>query len=198
MRGKSSKALSARAQFQCPFCDKGFEQRSKLRRHTQTAHPPSAPSAADVERVLKGIKYPKTKDELEGIAEQKISSASPELLRIISSLPNRTYRDSAEVGVAFGELKSGKRPRGAAHIAKLDPLSKKGGESALKSPSISAARIASLLKGIVFPKSKRGIIAHVRKQHDTKREEVVSLLSRVSDKEYRNVVQLEREIGKVK
>jgi hypothetical protein len=27
-----------------------------------TAHPPQAPSAADVEKVLAGIDYPKTKD----------------------------------------------------------------------------------------------------------------------------------------
>ncbi len=198
MRGKSSAVLSEKAQFLCPFCGKGFEQKSKLRRHTETAHPPAAPSAADVERVLKGTRYPKTKEELENIAAQRISSASPELLMLIGSLPNRTYRDSAEVGVALGELKSGKRPRSAAYMAKLEPPSKKGGKSAIKSTSISAAKIAKYLKGIDFPKSKRSIIIHARKQHDTRKEEVISVLRRISDKEYRNIVQLEKEIGKVK
>lgn len=198
MKGRSSTLLAKQAQFHCSICNKGFEQKSKLRRHTETAHPPSAPSAADVERVLKGIKYPKTKEELEIFAAQRVSSASPELLMLIGSLPNRTYRDSAEVGVGLGELKSGKRPRSAARTAKLEPPSKKGGKSALKSPSISASRIASLLKGIVFPKSKRGIITHVNKQPDTKKQEIVSVLRRIPDKEYKNLVQLEREIGKVK
>lgn len=33
-----------------PLCNKGFNQRSRLQRHKETAHPPNAPSAADLER----------------------------------------------------------------------------------------------------------------------------------------------------
>jgi hypothetical protein len=169
-----------------------------MQRHTDTAHPPSAPSAADIERLLKGVRYPKSKDELEDVAKQRASSGSPELLMLIGSLPDRTYRDSADVAVALGELKSGKQPRSASSIARLEAPSKKGGRSALKSPKISAARIARVLKGITFPKSKSGIIAHVRKQDDSKKEEIISVLRRISDKKYQNLVQLEKEIGKVK
>jgi hypothetical protein len=78
----------------------------------------------------------------------------------------------------------------------LEAPSKKGGRSALKSPSISAARIASMLKGIDFPKSKRGILMHIRKKHDSS-EGVISVLRRISYKSYRNMADLE-EIGKVK
>jgi hypothetical protein len=195
MKNNTSRSF---AQFGCPFCGKGFEQRSKLQRHIQTAHPPSAPSAADVERLLKGTTYPKTKEELFEIATQKMSATSPDLLSLIDSLPERNYRDSAEVAVALGELKSGKRPRSAATLSKLEAPSKKGGRRALKSRRISAAGIASVLKGITFPKSKRGIIMHVRKQDDSKKEEIISILRRISDKEYENLVQVEKEIGKLK
>jgi hypothetical protein len=195
MKNNTSRSF---AQFGCPFCGKGFERRSKLQRHIQTAHPPSAPSAADVERLLKGITYPKTKEELFEIDTQKISATSPDLLSLVDSLPERNYRDSAEVAVALGELKSGKRPRSAATLSKLEAPSKKGGRRALKSRRISAAGIASMLKGITFPKSKRGIIMHVRKQDDSKKEEIISILRRISDKEYENLVQVEKEIGKLK
>lgn len=198
MRGtKASRVTAVHPQFTCPFCGKAFEQKSKLERHMETAHPPSAPSAADLVRLLKGVKYPKSKQELEKIATQRISTGSPELLILIGSLPDRIYRDSAEVGIALGELKSGKRPRSAAQIAKLEPPSKKGGRSALKSSSISAARISSILKGIDFPKSKRGIILHVRRQDDSS-QGVISVLRRISDKSYRNMAELEKEIGKLK
>jgi hypothetical protein len=201
MRGTKAKAFRVMAavhpQFTCPFCGKGFEQRSKLERHTETAHPPSAPSAADVERLLRGVRYPKSKQELEKIAIQRISTGSPELLMLIGSLPDRICRDSAEVAIALGELKSGKKPRSPAQMAKLEPPSKKGGRSALKSPSISAAKIASMLKGIDFPKSKRGIIVHVRKR-DGLSQGVISVLHRISDKSYRNMAELVKEIGKVK
>ncbi|HKK03712.1 MAG TPA: C2H2-type zinc finger protein [Gammaproteobacteria bacterium] len=29
------------AQFECPVCGQGFEQRSRLERHLRTSHPPS-------------------------------------------------------------------------------------------------------------------------------------------------------------
>ena len=91
------------AQFVCPFCGKGFEQKSKIQRHIQISHPPASPSAADVERVLKGIRYPKTNEELFEIATQRKSTASPKLLGIINSLLSRNYRDSAEVAIALVE-----------------------------------------------------------------------------------------------
>jgi hypothetical protein len=189
---------SSHPQFKCPFCGKGFEQKSKLNRHTETAHPPSAPSAADLERLLGGIKYPKSKQELQSFATQRISTGSPELLILVSSLPDRIYRDAAEVGVALGELKSGKRPRSSAQIAKLEPPSKRGGKNALISSSISAARIASVLKGIDFPKSKRSVIMYARRQSDDSSGGIISVLRRISDKTYRNMAELEKEIGKIK
>jgi hypothetical protein len=55
-----------------------------------------------------GIQYPKTKEGLMEYVSQKRSTVGEDLFDLIESLPNRTYRDSAEVAVAFGELKSGK------------------------------------------------------------------------------------------
>jgi hypothetical protein len=79
----------------------------------------------------------------------------------------------------------------------LEPPSKKGGRSALKSSSISAAKIASTLKGVDFPNSKRGIILHVRKRNSSS-QDVISVLHGISDKSYRNMAELVIEIGKVK
>lgn len=197
MKNKSF-TVSGQPQFTCPFCGKGYNQKSKLKRHTETAHPPSAPSAADVERVLKGVKYPKTKAELFEIATQRVSTSTPDLLGLIDSLPKRKYRDSAEVAIALGEIKRGNRPRSAIAMSKLEAPSKQGGRRALKSNKISASRIAKVLKGINFPNSKRGIIMHVRKKHDSEKEEIISILSRISDKRYQKLVDVEKEIGAVK
>jgi hypothetical protein len=94
-------------QFICSICGDGFEQKSRLERHMAIAHPPQSPSAADIEKALAGIHYPKTKEELVEHASQKTSNE--ELLKLIKSFPNRIYRDSAEVAKALGELKSRKK-----------------------------------------------------------------------------------------
>ena len=84
-------------------------------------------------------------------------------------------------------------------MAKLEPPSKRGGGNALISSSISAARIASMLKGIDFPKSKRSIILYARRQPaDDSSEGIISVLRRISEKTYKNMAELEIEIGKTK
>jgi hypothetical protein len=73
---------------------------------------------------------------------------------LVESLPSRTYRDSAEVAVALGELKSGTKIRSEKEVEASEQPSKKGGKTAATS-SISAATIAKVLSGIDFPKTKK-------------------------------------------
>src|SRR5919198_6768076 len=94
----------ADAQFTCEICGDGFDQRSRFERHMTTSHPERAPSAADVEKALSGIQYPKTREELVQFASQRVSDN--DLMNLIQSLPPRSYRDSAEVAIALGEVKS--------------------------------------------------------------------------------------------
>ena len=61
MKSSSKSSPKINSQFICTICGDSYDQKSRLDRHMATSHPPSAPSAADVERVLAGIHYPKTK-----------------------------------------------------------------------------------------------------------------------------------------
>ena len=198
----ASQSSPTRSQFTCSICGDGFEQKSRFERHMATSHPPSAPSAADLEMVLSGIQYPKTKQDLVQFTSQKASTIGQDLFYLIKSLPNRTYRDSAEVAVALGELKSGKKPRRAKKIEDTEKPSVRGGRAAVASSSISAATIAKVLSGIDFPKSKDEIKEYAKynisKARVADTEAVLGLLDELSPKEYSNMADVELEIGRIK
>ena len=193
---------STSSQFTCSICGDGFEQKSALERHMATSHPPSAPSAADIERVLSGIQYPKTKEDLVQYASQKASTIGQELLDLIRSLPVRTYRDSAEVAIALGELKSGKEVRTAKQVEETEKPSTRGGRAGVISSSISAATIAKVLAGIDFPKSKNDLkeyaMDHISKAQVGDTESVLNLLDELPAREYTNMADVEQEIGRIK
>jgi hypothetical protein len=189
--------------FICVVCGKGFEQKSRLERHMQTSHPPSAPSAADVEKALAGIDYPKSKQDLVQYISQKSSTVGSDLAQLIQSLPERNYRDPAEVAIALGEIKSGKRIRTAEEAESEEPPSKKGGKVAAQ--VFSAAAIAKVLSGIDFPESKDGIKKYAQnnlanlstKEQQQQPEAILDLLDRIPEKQYSNMADVEQEAAKV-
>jgi Protein of unknown function (DUF2795) len=197
---------SSSSQFTCAICSQGFEQKSKLERHMETSHPPSAPSAADVEKALAGIDYPKSKQDLVQYILQKSNTVGSDLVQLIQSLPERNYRDSAEVAIALGEIKSGKGTRTAKEAESKKQPGKKGGKMAAQ--VFSAATIAKALSGIDFPKSKDGIRNYARKnlykittkeqQHQLQPEvSVLDLLNRIPERKYNDMADVEREAARV-
>jgi Protein of unknown function (DUF2795) len=198
----SQSSSSTNSQFTCSICGDEFEQKSRLERHMATSHPARAPSAADVEKALAGIHYPKIKEDLVQYVSQKASTIGQDLFDLIKSLPDRTYRDSAEVAVALGELKSGKGVRTAKQVEQTEKPSTRGGRAAIVSSSISAATIAKVLSGIDFPKSKNDLKEYAKdnisKVGAQGSDEVLNLLDELPAKEYTNMADVEREIGRIK
>jgi hypothetical protein len=188
------------SQFTCSICSQGFEQKSRLQRHVDTSHPPIAPSAADLERALSGIQYPKSKEGLVKYVSQKLATVGKDVFDLIESLPNRTYRDSAEVAMGLGELKSGKGFKSAKQAEATEQPSKKGGKAAVRS-SISAASIAKVLSGIDFPKTKDGLRQYAKKnifkvevQAPT---DLLNVINQLPDRKYNNMADVEKSIGDI-
>ena len=193
--------MSSSSQFTCHICGHGFEQKSRLERHILTSHPKPAPSAADVEKALSGIKYPKSKEEIiDYIISRPQIKVKKELIDLIQNLPERPYRDSAEVAIALGEIKSGKKIRSAKEVEKTESPSKKGGKVAATS-SISAATLAKALSGIDLPQFQENISKHVTKNivnmNKDIQTDIVKIFRRLPKKEYKDMAEIEKELGKI-
>jgi Protein of unknown function (DUF2795) len=199
-----SSTSSSSSQFTCQICGQGFEQKSKLERHVLTSHPEPAPSAADVEKALAGIRFPKSKNEIinyiSSRQESKIKEEK-ELFDLIKSLPKRTYRDSAEVAIAIGEIKNGrKKIRSAKKVESSEPPSKKGGRIAVTS-SISAATLAKALSGIDLPLSREYVNKYIRKNiakmDQDMQSEILKVFDRLPKKDYKDMADIEKEVHKI-
>lgn len=192
-------------QFTCQICGQGFEQKSRLERHVITSHPKPAPLAADVEKALSGIRFPKSKDEIINYvsSRQEPKVKEEELLDLIESLPDRTYRDSAEVAIAIGEKKSGKKIRSAKEVESSEPPSKKGGKVAVTSSSISAAALAKALSGIDLPQSKENLNKYVNKNiakmsnNKDMQSKILKVFDRLPKKNYKDMADIEKEVSKI-
>ncbi len=168
------------AQFNCPICNEGFNQKSRLERHVMTSHPAQASSAADMESALSGADFPLRKTDLLELARSNNQSTD-----LLQQLPDEEYRDAAEVARALGEVKS--------HTpASQHQPSKLVGESAMQAPS--AARIASLFEGITFPASADDLKNHVRNKAD---ESTLQIVERFRSKTYHSMADVTKELENV-
>ena len=190
------------SQFTCQICGQGYEQKSRLERHVLTSHPKPAPSAADVEKALSRIRFPKSKDEIISYVKstQEPKIVEEELFNILQNLPEWTYRDSAEVAIAIGEIKSGKKIRSAKEVEKTESPIKKGGKKAVTSV-ISASTLAKSLSGIDLPQSKENInksisrnIANMDKESQSK---ILKIFENLPKKDYKDMAEIEKELGRI-
>jgi hypothetical protein len=150
---------------------------------------------------LSGIKYPKSKKEIiDYMTSSPQIKVKKELIDLIQNLPERTYRDSAEVAIALGEIKSGKKIRRAKEVEKTESLSKKRGKVAATS-SISAATLAKALSGIDLPQSQENISKHVNKNVVNMKKDIqtdiMKIFRRLPKKEYKDMAEIEIELSKI-
>jgi len=173
------------AQFVCEICGATFEQKSRYERHMLTSHPKQAVSAADIEKALKGVDFPKRRSEL----VEAISDDDHEVRNIIEMLKDREYRDAAEVARAFGELRTHRE-------APDNQPSRTGGKHAVQASSSasSAARFANLFEGMSFPASRQKLLQHARSKAS---KEELRILERFSNSNYRSMADVTMELKSV-
>lgn len=165
-----------RDRFECEVCGQVFDARSKYRRHRETSHPPRAVSAADLEQSLAGVSFPAAPGDL--VERARANDAGDQLVRVIEELPEREYRDAADLAKAFQEAVTG-----------ID----RSGEPAPSQRSArgnSAAALAHALKGIDLPADRAGLLEHARSRDVS--EALLDRIEAMPDREYRDFAEIEK------
>lgn len=168
-------------QFRCTTCGDGFSQLSQFNRHVQTSHPERAVSAADIAAALRGLNFPQHRDQL----VQWASDTAPAVAQVLQELPERAYRDSAEVTRGLGEIRS--RTAASDHQP-----SRRGGQHAVHSSS--ATRVAHLLRGARFPMTATQLRDQVRGEAS---DEDMGILGCFRERSFSDMADVERELGHV-
>lgn len=169
--------------FTCEVCGQEFEQKSRYERHMLTSHPRQAPSAADIEAVLKDVSFPQSRNGL--IEAARANDASSELLSVLRDLPAQEYRDSAEVARSLGEIRAHERK--PSHQP-----SELGGERAME--SLSAARLATLFSGLDFPASAADLKEHAQ---NTASKQEMATIQKFRGGTYDDMADIAKEFGRV-
>ena len=169
-----------RDRFECEVCGQAFDRRSAYRRHRETSHPQRAVSAADVERAVRDASFPATPDDL--VEQARANNAGDRIVEVIGELPDREYRDAAELAMAFQEAVTG--------IDRSDesPPSERGAKGA------SAAALAHALRGIDLPADRDALLRHARSNEAS--EGLLERIEAMPERDYRDFAEIEQGFSK--
>lgn len=168
-------------QINCEICGKKFAQQPVYEQHLAESHPMYGLSDVDVERSLRGLQFPKSKDE---IVQHAQAMGEDKMQVIFNLMPSKIYREPTDVLRAFGDLQ----------IRQGDSLHQPSkGETKPNSASPSAAKIASLFQGMKFPASAEEVKAFARKKARTNEMEIIENLGAGS---YQSLADIAREMAR--
>jgi hypothetical protein len=87
-------------QFVCDQCGERFDEKGLRDQHMACPHPAPELTAADLEKTMCAVDFPKSKADLVAFATRQ-APAEMAIVKAIEALPDRVYRSAAEVVGAF-------------------------------------------------------------------------------------------------
>ena len=157
----------------------------------ETLRPVSALDVSEIERALAGIEFPKRKRDLLEFAAARVPE-DRDVLRTIQALPERIYRDAADVMSGLREIDPAQQSRSAMAIEAGDRPSPHGGDVAVDQARTLAA-LVEILRGIDYPCSKAELSSYARLHQDRVPEasRVLDGLARLPDLRYGGLAEVE-------
>jgi len=140
---------------------------------------------AMVEKYLAGVDYPANRQDL--LDQARANNADNDIMETLAGLPEQTYHSPIDVSKAMAgsEIESGQRS------------SREGfeGRSVSRSTAVSAAEVQRYLRGMDYPAGIREVISLAQKNGAP--GDVLDILQRIRDREFRSATDVSKALGEV-
>ncbi|WP_256712592.1 DUF2795 domain-containing protein [Methanoculleus chikugoensis] len=159
-------------------------------RPTTTGPAPGRLSAAGLQVYLAGMNYPAGRQDL--ITHARQHDAPQSVLTTLEGFPDRTYRSAADVSAEFGGEARTRQPTGtetsAGEVRETGTVPPRA--------HLSAADLQAYLKGMDYPAGRQDLITRAR--GNAAPQDVIAVLERFEERDYRSAADVSTEFGKVR
>ena len=147
-----------------------------------------------VEKYLAGVDYPANRQDL--IDRARMNNADRDVMDTLDGLPDQTYHSPIDVSKAMAGSEFGSRRRSPSGGGAV-PAPERGGEeaSAGRTTAVSVVEVQRYLRGMHYPAGISGVISQA--QRNSAPGDVLDILNRIRDREFRSAADVSKALGEV-
>jgi len=155
---------------------------------------------ATVEKYLAGVDYPANRQDL--LDRARMNDADMNVMDTLDSLPDQTYRSPIDVSKAMAGSETGSRRSSSSGeevglAAERETRTARGGGEASvgRTTAVSAAEVQRYLRGMHYPAGISEVVSQAQK--NSAPGDVLDILNRIRDREFRSAADLSKALGEV-
>ncbi len=146
---------------------------------------------AMVEKYLAGVDYPANRQDL--IDRARMNNADRDVMDTLDNLPDQTYHSPIDVSKAMAGSESASRRRSSSgEGAGLAPERE---APAGRTTAVSVAEVQRYLRGMHYPAGISEVTSQAQKNNAP--GDVLDILNRIRDREFRSAADLSKALGEV-
>lgn len=155
---------------------------------------------ATIEKYLAGVDYPANRQDL--LDRARMNGADMNVMDTLDSLPDQIYRSPIDVSKAMAGSEIGSRrsspPGEEVGLAteRETRAARGGGEASVgRGTTVSAAEVQRYLRGMHYPAGISEVVSQAQKNNAP--GDVLDILNKIRDREFRSAADLSKALGEV-
>ncbi|MCK9298746.1 MAG: DUF2795 domain-containing protein [Methanoculleus sp.] len=148
---------------------------------------------ATVEKYLAGVDYPANRQDL--IDRARMNNADRDVMDTLDGLPDQTYHSPIDVSKAMAGSGFGSRRRTPAGEGAGPAPERTETREQPRTTAVSVAEVQRYLRGMHYPAGISGVISQAQKNNAP--GDVLDILNRIRDREFRSAADVSKALGEV-